>query len=63
MLLAFASFWGVGFTAAYSLGFVLDFGKQGVWWGLGTGLACSAVLAIAVAGRVMAKMAGAGRDA
>ena len=63
MWLAFASFWGVGFTAAYSLGFVLDFGKQGVWWGLGTGLACSAVLAIAVAWRVMARMAGAGRDA
>ena len=63
MWLAFASFWGVGFTSAYSLGFVLDFGKQGVWWGLGIGLACSAVLAIAVAWRVMARMASAGRGA
>jgi MATE family multidrug resistance protein len=62
MWLAFVSFWGVGFTAAYSLGFPLGFGRQGVWWGLGIGLICAAVLATAVAWRVMAKMAvGGGR--
>jgi MATE family multidrug resistance protein len=57
MWLAFISFWGVGFTAAYSLGFPLGFGRQGVWWGLGVGLACAAVLAILVAWRAMAGMA------
>jgi MATE family multidrug resistance protein len=57
MWLAFISFWGVGFTAAYSLGFPLGFGRQGVWWGLGIGLACAAVLAIAVAWRAMAELA------
>ncbi|MCC7541836.1 MAG: MATE family efflux transporter [Deltaproteobacteria bacterium] len=41
------SHWGVGFTAALVLAFVLGLGGQGLWWGLTAGLAFAAVLLVA----------------
>lgn len=38
MWLAAVSYWLVGLPVAYLAGFVLDFGGQGVWFGLLTGL-------------------------
>ena len=44
MVFATISYWGIGMTTAYTLGFIFDLGAQGVWWGLVTGLSASAVL-------------------
>lgn len=44
MYIAIFSYWAVGVPVAYLLGFVLDFGGQGVWGGLALGLAVAAVL-------------------
>mgnify|MGYP002525107155 CR=1 FL=1 len=44
MYIAMFSYWGVGLPAAYIFGFVLDYGGQGVWAGLATGLSVAAVL-------------------
>ena len=44
MYIAIFSYWAVGAPAAYVLGFVLDYGGQGVWGGLAIGLATAAVL-------------------
>lgn len=43
MLLAIASYWGVGFPMAYGLAFVADLGGVGVWSGLAAGLGLAAV--------------------
>ena len=42
MLIAAFSYWGIGLPLCYVLGFVLDFGGPGIWWGLTTGLAIAA---------------------
>jgi MATE family multidrug resistance protein len=44
MMMAAASYWGVGFPAAYTLGFPLGFGGPGIWLGLTFGLAVAAGL-------------------
>ncbi|MEM8657836.1 MAG: MATE family efflux transporter [Pseudomonadota bacterium] len=44
MWIAVLSYWGLGVPSAYILGFVLDFGGQGVWGGLAIGLTAAAVL-------------------
>lgn len=44
MLLAGLSYWGVGAPCAYALGFLLDWGGQGIWLGLVIGLGTAAVL-------------------
>ncbi len=38
MYIAMFSYWVVGMPAAYVLGFILDFGGQGIWSGLAIGL-------------------------
>ncbi len=44
MLLAALSYWVIGFTLAYMLGFAAGMGAPGIWIGLSAGLACAAVL-------------------
>ncbi|MGB1840974.1 MAG: MATE family efflux transporter, partial [Longimicrobiales bacterium] len=44
MLLNLLGFWCVGLPVSWLLGFPLDAGPQGVWWGLATGIAVVAVL-------------------
>jgi MATE family multidrug resistance protein len=44
MLLAGVSYWVIGFSLAYVLGFPAGFGPAGIWIGLATGLACAALL-------------------
>ena len=44
MLIGFFSYWVVGLSAGYVLGFVLGWGATGLWWGLVIGLAMAAVL-------------------
>lgn len=39
LLLAFVSYWAIGFTASYVLGFTLGLGGVGVWLGLSIGTA------------------------
>lgn len=43
MIIAVISYWPIGLTTAYVLGFVLDLGGVGIWSGLAFGLACAAV--------------------
>jgi MATE family multidrug resistance protein len=42
MVLAAASYWGIGIPASYALAFSLDLGAVGLWLGLVVGLACAA---------------------
>ncbi|MBT4739280.1 MAG: MATE family efflux transporter [Rhodospirillaceae bacterium] len=44
MMLATLSYWGIGFSVAWTLAFPLGFGPEGLWWGLATGLAAAAIL-------------------
>jgi MATE family multidrug resistance protein len=44
MLIAIATYWGVGLTSGAWLGFSLGWGAVGFWWGLVAGLAAAAVL-------------------
>ena len=44
MVIAVFSYWGVGLPVAWVLGFGLDWGGVGVWWGLAFGLAVAALL-------------------
>ncbi len=46
LLFAVLSFWGVGFTACWWLGFRANLGAQGVWLGLTAGLIVFAVLLV-----------------
>ncbi len=46
MLLACLGLWGFGVTGGYVLGFVADWGPQGLWWGLTLGLGVSALLLV-----------------
>jgi len=44
MVIGVFSYWGVGISSSYVLGFVLGYGGIGVWGGLVLGLACASVL-------------------
>jgi MATE family multidrug resistance protein len=44
MLIGFLSYWVIGLTTAYVLGFEVGWGAMGLWWGLVLGLASAAVL-------------------
>lgn len=44
MLIATVSYWGIGVTASYVLGFMLNMGGAGIWLGLVIGLAVASVL-------------------
>jgi len=43
MLIGVFSYWGVGMSASYILGFVMGYGGIGVWLGLVLGLGCASV--------------------
>ena len=43
LILATVSYWLVGLSVAYVMGFVLDWGPEGIWLGLSAGLATAAV--------------------
>ena len=38
MIIGLISYWACGMTCGLLLGFVLDMGATGLWWGLVTGL-------------------------
>lgn len=44
MIIATISYWPVGLSVAWFLGFKLEFGGAGIWAGLASGLACAAIL-------------------
>lgn len=44
MVLAAFSYWGVGFPVAWVMGFALELGPTGVWWGLAIGLMVATLL-------------------
>ncbi|MFA5665281.1 MATE family efflux transporter [Castellaniella sp.] len=44
MVLALVSYWLLGVPTSYVLGFILDWGGIGVWWGQATGLGAAAIL-------------------
>jgi MATE family, multidrug efflux pump len=44
MFIALVSYWGVGLSFGYFLGFRMELGALGLWWGLVAGLAAAAVL-------------------
>ena len=44
MILAVISYWPIGLSAAYGLGFGLGLGGPGIWGGLAIGLGVAAVL-------------------
>ncbi|WP_438963178.1 MATE family efflux transporter [Nonlabens sp.] len=43
-LICFVSYWIVGFPISYYLGIILDYGGQGIWLGLLSGLTMSSIL-------------------
>ena len=43
-IFAFISYWGVGFTTSYILGFKAGLGAQGIWLGLVSGLTLASIL-------------------
>jgi MATE family multidrug resistance protein len=44
MLIAIATYWGIGLTSGWWLGLHRDWGAIGLWWGLVAGLAAASVL-------------------
>jgi len=44
MLLGMVAYWGVGLGTAYTLAFRLQWGPEGLWWGLVAGLSTAAIL-------------------
>ncbi|MBF0277712.1 MAG: MATE family efflux transporter [SAR324 cluster bacterium] len=44
MIVNLISFWGIGLGSGYYIAFVLDFGAEGLWYGLITGLSIQAFL-------------------
>jgi len=44
MVLAFFSYWLIGLSIGYALGFRAGWGSEGLWWGLVVGLAAAACL-------------------
>jgi MATE family multidrug resistance protein len=47
MLLNLVGFWLVGLPVSYVLGFVVEVGPAGIWWGLAAGIGLVAVLLVA----------------
>lgn len=43
MVITVISYWGVGFSSAYTLAFVFDLGGAGLWFGLVIGLSAAAI--------------------
>ena len=43
-LVTFMAYWVIGLPSGYLLAFVLDFGEQGVWYGLLIGLSVTAII-------------------
>ncbi len=43
MVVGAVAYWGIGFGAALGMGFGLDWGAEGIWWGLTFGLGAAAV--------------------
>jgi MATE family multidrug resistance protein len=62
MLIAIATYWGIGLTTGYLLGLRWNWGAVGLWWGLVVGLAAAAVVLIARFRRIVGRVA-APRDA
>jgi len=59
MVIGVFSYWVVGMSASYVLGFVLGFGGIGVWLGLVLGLSCAAImLMLRFWGRAIGKVGG-----
>lgn len=60
MWFAAAGYWGIGFPLAWLLGFTLDWGPAGIWWGLAGGLAAVAIVLslrfLRLTGRLVAQM-------
>ena len=46
MCASIVSFWVIGLVLAYTFGFTLNFGGQGIWWGLVAGIASGAVIVL-----------------
>lgn len=44
MVIAFITYWGIGLSTGYGLGIILQWGVEGMWWGLVVGLAAAALL-------------------
>jgi len=44
MIINLISFWGIGLGSGYYIAFVLEFGAEGLWYGLITGLSIQAFL-------------------
>jgi len=44
MVINFISYWILGLTTGYVFGFVLDYGAEGLWWGLVLGLTAASIL-------------------
>lgn len=44
MVLGILAYWGIGLSSGYGLGFLLDWGSVGLWWGLALGLAIAALV-------------------
>jgi MATE family multidrug resistance protein len=57
MLIALATYWGIGLSAGYGLGFVAGWGGPGLWWGLVLGLLAAAVLLTRRFGRHVERIA------
>jgi MATE family multidrug resistance protein len=47
MVIALATYWGVGLSSGLALGLCGDWGARGLWWGLVLGLTAAAVLLLA----------------
>jgi len=60
MWFAAAGYWGIGFPLAWLLGFTLEWGPAGIWWGLAWGLAAVAIVLsvrfIRLTGRLVAQI-------
>ncbi|MEI2384973.1 MATE family efflux transporter [Breoghania sp. JC706] len=46
MIIAVVGYWGIGMTLAYGLAFGAGWGGVGLWWGLASGLAFVAIIAM-----------------
>lgn len=57
MLIAIATYWGIGLTTGYLLGLHWGWGAVGLWWGLVVGLAAAAVVLIARFHRIVGRVA------
>ena len=56
-LIAVTSYWLIGIPSGYFLGFVVNLGAQGVWWGLLIGLTTAAMLLYARFGKTSRRLA------